>query len=472
MILPDSKTLFYLNSLSNSEKKELEDFISSPFFNKNMQLLALYRELMCIAGLENEKFSEEKIFEKVSGKKYEEQKFRYLLSDLNLLIEEFFSVKKWDHHKDLKKQLLIENLHEKKLNKYLQQHQQTLLYNTEQNQLQDSDYLGVKLQSEEVSFKFASGHDNRSVDSRLQKLSDSIDTYYLAKKLKYACEMINRRNVLQVNYNIHFIDEIKAFLLESDFLKVPAVSLYYHILNSLLEPQEEVHYQQLKQGLIRHKQFFSVNELRDMFTFAQNYCIRQLNTGKANYLEELFHNYEFLLKEKIIIADNNLSQFDFKNIVVIALRLHKYEWVKSFISDYLVYLPAAERKNAEVYNLSRLYYSNGEVKKALKLMQDVEFTDIYYHLDAKVLLIKIYYDTSAFESLMPLFTSFSNYLRRNKKVSEYQQLSYQNFLKATVRMFNYKMFDKGNLEAIQKSIEEGKNMADINWLKEKLEELH
>ena len=471
MILPDSKTLFYLNSLNNSEKKELGDFISSPFFNKNAQLACLFNELIKVLSLSPEKMKKEKIFEKVTGKKYEEQKFRYLLSGLNLLIEEFFSVKKWNEHHDLKKQLLIENLHEKKLNKYLQQHQQLLLYDTEQNQLQDSDFLGVKLQSEEISFKFASENDNRSVDSRLQKLSDSIDTYYLAKKLKYACEMINRRNVLQVNYNIHFIDEIKTFIKDSDFLNVPAVSLYYHILNSLLEPANEQHYNKLKKGLIQHKQVFSKNELRDMFTFAQNYCIRQLNTGKINYLEELFHNYEFLLNEKIIIADNNLSQFDFKNIVVIALRLHKYDWVKTFISEFLKYLPAAERKNAEVYNLSRLYYSSGEIKKALKLMQDVEFTDIYYHLDAKVLLIKIYYDTNAFESLMPLFTSFSNYLKRNKKVSDYQQLSYQNFLKMAVRMFNYKMFDKGNLETIQREIEESKSIADINWLKEKLTEL-
>jgi hypothetical protein len=468
MIINESKTLFYLNSLNNSEKKELEDFISSPYFNKNEQLLLLFRELM---ETPPGKLNDEKIFRKATGKMYEEKKFRHLLSGLNLLIEEYFSVKKWETHTDLKKQLLIENLHEKKLHKYVQQHQQTLLYTTEQNHLQDSDFLGVKLQSEEISFKFASEHDNRSVDSRLQKLSDSIDTYYLAKKLKYACEMINRRNVLQVSYNIHFIEEIKLFLKDSQFLHVPAVSLYYHILNSLLNPQEEKHYRQLKNGLITHRHAFSGNELRDMFTFAQNYCIRQLNTGKANYLEELFHNYEFLLKEKIIITDNHLSQFDFKNIVVIALRLHKFDWVKKFISEYLVYLPAAERRNAEVYNLSRLYYSSGEIKKALKLMQNVEFTDIYYHLDAKVLLIKIYYDTNAFESLMPLFTSFNNYLKRNRKVSEYQQLSYQNFLKAAIALFNYKMFDKGNFEKIKLSIEEGKNMADVNWLKEKLAEL-
>lgn len=465
-MIADSKTSYYVNALGPSERKELLDYISSPFFNRNKAVIKLYREL-----LKDTEPDDRKVYEKVSGKKYDEQKLRYLLSDLNLLIEDYFSLKKWDRDVFLKRQLLIEGLQDKKLHKYIPQHQQALLDGAERIELQDSNYLGTRLSSEETSFRFASQHDNRSIDSRLQKLSDSIDTYYFAKKLKYTCEMINRSNVLQVNYTIPFMEEIKSFLGTSHFLQVPAVAIYFHILNSLTEPQNEDHYRQMKQQLVSSKRMFSVNELRDMFTFAQNYCIRQLNSGKAGYLEELFSNYEFLLREKIILANDSLSQFDFKNIATIALRLHKYDWTKHFISHYLVYLPAAERKNAEVYNLARLYYSTGELKKAKKLMQDVEFTDIYYHLDAKVLLVKIYYDTNAFESLMPLISSFGNYLKRNKKVSTYQRLTYQNFSRLVMRMFNYKMFDKGNMEQIRKMMEETQNIADINWLKLKLSEL-
>lgn len=465
-MIQGSKTTFYLDALNLSEKKELGDFISSPYFNKNKTLIKLYNELVKtnVPDAKN-------IYKKITGKKYEEQKLRYLLSDLNLLIEDFFSQKKWDKDRFLKKQMLIEGLQEKKLLKYIPRHQQALLENTLAIELQDSDFLGTRLSTEEASFRLASLQDNRSVDSRLQTLSDSIDTYYFAKKLKYACEMINRSNVLQVSYTISFINEIKEFLRTSDFLKVPAVAVYYHILNSLTDPGKEEHYRQLKQQLVESRKQFSDNELRDMFTFAQNYCIRQLNSGKSGYLEELFSNYEFLLKEKIIIANNVLSQFDFKNIVTIALRLHKYDWVKKFISQHLAYVPQAERRNAEIYNMARLYYSTGELKKAIRLMQDVEFTDIYYHLDAKVLLVKTYYDTNAFESLMPLLSSFNNYLRRNKKVSTYQRITYQNFLKIVSRMFNYKMFDKGSLDQIRKSLEETQNIADINWLKLKLGEL-
>ncbi|MCD6068088.1 MAG: hypothetical protein K0S33_2914 [Bacteroidetes bacterium] len=465
-MITQSKTLAYLHSLNNAEKAALLDYLSSPFFNKRKELLLLCKELL------KEKLpSEEKLYEKLSGKAYEEQKLRYLLSDLNLLIEDFFVQRKWKQEDTLKKQRLIESLQEKKLLKYIPQHLQELIAGAERTTLQDGDYLGTRLHLEEAAFRFASLHDNRSVDSRLQTLSDSIDTYYFAKKLKYACEMLNRSNVLQVQYQIPFIQEIKTFLPDSGFLKVPVVAIYFHILNSLMEPDEEQHYRQMKKALVAGKSAFSPAELRDMFTFAQNYCIRQLNSGKAAYLDELFANYEFLLEEKILLAQEQLSQFDFKNIVTIALRLHKYDWTRLFISRYLSYLPVADRQNAEVYNLSRLYYSGGDPRRARKLMQDVEFTDIYYHLDAKALLVKIYYDTNAFESLIPLMSSFGNYLKRNKKVSAYQRLTYQNFLKLVLRMFNYKLFDKGKLEQISLALSEHQQIADINWLKQKMEEL-
>jgi hypothetical protein len=468
-LIRESKTYFYLLSCSPTEKGELQEFVASPFFNRNEKLLALLRELLLL--VDGQETDAESLYLKINGGVYSEQQLRYQLSDLNQLIEDFFSLKRWKKETQLKKQFLVRELQQKKLSKFAKQHVQVLLDAEEENQLQDSDSLGIKLLSEETSFRFASENDNRAVDSRLQKLSDSIDVFYFAKKLKYACEMINRSNVLKVDYNIHFISEIKEFLGSSDFLKVPAISIYYHILNSLVDPLNEDHYKKLKQELTGNKKAFSMNELRDMFTFAQNYCIRQLNLGNAVYLEESFSNYDFLLNEKIILVNNNLSQFDFKNITTIALRLKKYEWVKNFISRYISYLPYGERKNAEVYNLSRLYYSVGEMKKALKLMRDVEFTDIYYHLDAKVLLVKIYYDTGSFESIMPLFSSFNNYLRRNKKVSSYQQQAYQNFLKLAMKMFNYKLFDKGNFENIKASLETAETIADINWLKQKVNEL-
>jgi hypothetical protein len=449
-----------------AERSMLLDYLDSPFFNKRKELPLLCREL-----LEENPLPENELYEKICGKVYEEQKLRYLLSDLNLLIEDFLVQRKWKQEDTLKKQRLVESLLEKKLLRYVPSHLQELISSAERQPMQDSDYLGIRLQLEETALRFASSYDNRSIDTRLQTLSDSIDTYYFAKKLKYACEMLNRSNVLQVQYNIPFIEEIKAFLPGTDFLKTPVVAIYFHILNSLVEPGEEQHYKQLKETLINNKNSFSSDELRDMFTFAQNYCIRQLNLGKAFYLEELFANYEFLLEEKILTSKQQLSQFDFKNIVTIALRLHKYDWTRQFITRYLSYLPENDRKNAEVYNLSRLYYSNGDPRKARKLMQDVEFTDIYYHLDGRALLVKIYYDTNAFESLMPLLTSFGNYLKRNKKVSAYQRLTYQNFLKLVLQMFNYKMFDKGKIEQIQAALTEPRQIADINWLRQKAEEL-
>jgi hypothetical protein len=463
-LISGSKTYIYIKTLDAREKKELDDFISSPYFNKDQQIIKLYKQLL----LDNT--DPKDLYRKATAKKYNEKELRYLLSDLNQLIETYLSHAKFNLRSSLKKQLLIEHLHDKKLSKYIEHHQQALIKESNSQTLQDSDHLAKKLAAEEMSFRFSTGN-NRGLDSRLQDLSDSIDKYYFSKKLKYACEMINRSNVLHVKYDISFIDQIKSFLKDSRFLEVPAVSVYYHILSGLSEPGNEKHYRDLRSKLLQFRNVFSDHELRDMFTFAQNYCIRQLNLGKGEYLEELFHNYSYLLKERIILTNNILSQFDFKNIVTIALRLKEFDWVKNFIKQYLQFVPQADRLNAEIYNLSRYHYAVGDNRKALKIMQDVEFTDVYYQLDAKVLLLKIYYDTNTFDSFLALIKSFTNYLKRNGKVSAYQRDTYLNFVKIISKMFNYKMFDKGDIDKVKKEFTALTNVADVNWLRGKIAEL-
>lgn len=117
-MIAGSKTAFYLNALSSLEKRELDDLVSSPYFNKNKVLVKLYREL-----IKAKITDDRKIYEKISGKKYEQQKLRYLLSDLNLLIEDFIALKKWNKDQFLRRQLLIEGLQERMLLKYVPQHQ-------------------------------------------------------------------------------------------------------------------------------------------------------------------------------------------------------------------------------------------------------------------------------------------------------------------------------------------------------------
>ena len=64
--------------------------------------------------------------------------------------------------------------------------------------------------------------------------------------------------------------------------------------------------------------------------------------------------------------------------------------------------------------MARVYFFKKEYDKVLELLQQVEYDDVFYLLDAKVALIKTFYELEEIDSLVALLDSFKMLLRRKK----------------------------------------------------------
>lgn len=469
----NSKLISIIKTFSARELNAFEKLVLSPFFNVNEEASALFAKLKKLFPEFDKKQTEKKaVFKKLyPGKRFNEQKLRYVMTDLTRLLEEFLVQRQFSENDMLKKHLLLQSLNKRDLDKYFQWQISDAYSAQEKSPYRDAIYYERQAMLEEDSYSWTSRKDNRAIDSSLQSLVDNIDIHYLTKKLKYSCEIINRMNVLKVEYNLSFLDNTLEFLKNNSFAHIPAITIYYQVLLTLRESENESHYRKLKTLLAEHISKFPKAELRDIYGFVQNYCIRQINMGNNNYLRELFENYKILLAKEIIIENKSLAQFDFKNIVTIALRLDEYKWTESFIQKYSPLLSADFRKNAINYNLARLHYSKKQYRDALRLLLAVQFTDVYYHLDSKSLLLRIYYELEDWEPLMSLFNTFKIYLKRNKLISEYQRTTYTNLVKFVRKLTRIKMGSKLPLEKVKYEIEQVKQIADLTWLQSKLEEL-
>ena len=118
-----------------------------------------------------------------------------------------------------------------------------------------------------------------------------------------------------------------------------------------------------------------------------------------------------------------------------------------------------------------MYFYLKKYKDGLKQLLAVEFTDIYYSLDSRALLLKTYYELEDLESATSLINAFKIYLKRDNTISEYQNLTYSSFLKIVHQLIRFKMGYKNNLEDLDKQLGSIKQIADLTWLKQKLEEL-
>jgi len=128
-------------------------------------------------------------------------------------------------------------------------------------------------------------------------------------------------------------------------------------------------------------------------------------------------------------------------------------------------------QNAYTFNLAKLYFYQKKYDQVLPLLQNVEYTDIFYQLDSKTTLIKVYYELGSYLPLMSLKESFAIMLRRKKLISEQNRINYMNFIRFTMKLFRADVKDQIKLNSLKKAIADSTNVADKGWLLEKVTEL-
>ena len=468
-----SKLLTVLRTLSSKELKYFEEYILSPFFNKNDKVIELFSLVKKFhPEYPEEKVSLENIYPKLFPKeKIDEQKLRYVRTDLSKLLEEFLAYTEYEKSEVYKKHLLLNAYDVRKLDKYFQQLMDSAMGQQKKEPFRDVGWYFNQHLLEENSYLHSLSREARGLAESLQQAVDNLDLYYLSNKLRFCCVIFNLQDVAQVKYDSHLLNEILDYLSDDHFKDVPAIAIYYQILMTFRQPDEPKHYLRLKEMIEEHTGHFKQEEAKDMYVFALNYCIKKLNSGELDYTKELFDLYKSLIEKELIFENGELASSDFKNIVTIGLRSNQVIWTEKFIHDNKDRVPVAFRENTYTYNLAFLLYFKKEFSKALRLLQSVEFADNYYHLDAKTLLLKTYYELNDTEPFFSLTDAFTNYLKRNKFISDYQRTVYLNFVRFTKKLMHIRIGSRVTLPDVKAELHDIKQVADLNWLLDKLKEL-
>ena len=91
-------------------------------------------------------------------------------------------------------------------------------------------------------------------------------------------------------------------------------------------------------------------------------------------------------------------------------------------------------------------------------------------MDVRSILLKIYFEQSEDESFFYHASAFKAFLNRNKQIANSQQLLYKNLIRFTQKLMRAGT-NQTKLLVIKKEINTNPKVADVKWLKEKVEEL-
>ncbi|HEU4718810.1 MAG TPA: hypothetical protein VFU15_13295 [Bacteroidia bacterium] len=432
------------------------------------KLLRLFNAV-CDSVRENEDEPEKKTLFRscFPSARYNDQKFRYLRSDLVARLERFIAQRGFERDRACFRQVLTRELASRKAAKAYNTHRLRFEEEKIASQVRDIAYYQHCYESEFIHLAKATAEMKREEKSNIGEVVEHLDRFYLARKLQLCCEIFNVRNVLAVEHRVFLLDEILSHLKNKSYEDTPVIRIYFRILMTLIESGNEEHFFNLRELLKEHEGKFTLPELREMYQYVLNYCIKKINLGAIAWQKTLFEIYRITIENNVLMSEGYLSHWDYKNIVTISLRQKEYEWVKTFIEKYRHQLLPAERENAYVYNLANLYFTTGDYSRSLKLLSKVDFSDLYYQLDSKSILLKTYFELDEADSFFYHATAFRTFLKRNRLVSDYQRSIYLNLIRYTTQLMRA-AGQKKKVAIVRKKVEESRNIADLNWLLSKI----
>lgn len=455
-----------LSTFDKTELVRLGKLVRSPFFTHRSEMERIIGHLVHCIYRKKPWPDKLTLFQKAfPGREYDDLLLRATLSDLRGLVEDFLIWQKVSSDKITSRLILAAALRERNLDKPFLQVTAKLETGLQERPEKNADHLRhvLDFQLEVAQFQTRTV---RTGDLRLQPIADSIDTLYLAQKLRHACTQISHQAVFKADYDFGLLPDVLDRVESGGYLAEPSVALYYYCYRFLTEPQSLDFFRQFRSGLSENGHYFPFSELKNLYLLALNFCIRKLNERNEPFIREGWGLYREGLEKGFLLENGRLSGFTFNNIVAFGIKLQEFEAVEQFIQAYAERLEPGQQETYSHFNYARLEYTRRHFSSAIMHLQKADFKDLVNSLIAKTLLIKIYYETGEIDLLYSHLDSFRNFIRRSK-VSDYHYRNFNNIISLTKKLISIRPGDTKAKLKLQAKILDTSVLSEREWLLEK-----
>ena len=300
-------------------------------------------------------------------------------------------------------------------------------------------------------------------ESSLLEAMENLDKFYAISKLKYACELQNRNQVLQNKFpEIKLLKELVNESNDEDSV----LHQCFFLAHQLLEKREEDTYSELKNIVVKNIKNFSIENQLIFLTYLINHHSYRIKNGLLLSRTDFFELYQFGVTYEIFIVDGVFDGSHFNNIVGLACTLKELKWLKKFMKNWSPKLNDEIREQTELISEVSILFAGGEFEKIIELTRTIEFKGVNNKLRFRCVQIASSYELDNYSSqdVIDLCTACENFARKNTEIGEYMKQGLLNFTKFVKKLSGF----SPQIEKIKTELEKGEFIYFEDWLREKV----
>ena len=432
-----SSLLEILRTFSKEESLKFEDFINSPYLNKNSNTIKLNSALRKYSPEYISKELDKEIVWKVMfpGKEYNYGTMKNLIHELSKLAMKFIVLEEFEENILERDNILMNCLNERNITK---------LFNVKMNELDrqyskesfKKDYFFINdFYSAYSKMNWIKIYHNRANNLNAVTEKDLINSSatfiysFLIYLFKYynnvMTDSINQNFSMEKNILPVFLKRISPDIIEKLLTIVKENSKRdYNILNvfwkmsrSQLNNQNVEYFLDFKKSLYDNIGILSKWDAKDLFSLMGN-SLNNLDPSKINVEKELFELTDSMLRSGIIFnRDGTITTSDFILYNWRAFNAGEYEAINKFTVKYLNKIPVESMEYSEKISLAFLLFGEGNFEEVLEIITSLQHPNFIIKVRMKHLKAKCLYELNDFISFDSEYKTIYHFLKNNKSLS-------------------------------------------------------
>ncbi len=482
--MKETKLASLLKTFSAEEIKEFRKFAASPYFNEGRNPLPLIIEVLkYYHDFDRPGFTKENLYCAIyPGEKINLTAFDKQLSRAGALADKFLLQKGLEKDGDRMLAVHAKELSKRNLNKLFESKIKEAEAKISLNSPYDTHYFETVRDLEIIKVDNLLG--NRDSYNNKEKffargdynLLDMIFKFILSiEDIALVCYEMNMDIEKSLAYKAaEFIDieGIIGMLKDSGNKYSGVLELKYRELNALMKPG--------KNNYLAYKEVFKENlpvmgwsAKFNSFIIVSSICIISRQHDVKFFNTELYELNKFKVDENSYAFSEELYTYLplYVSLLSSFINNRDAEYLDKLVEKFGSRIDPVHKESFISYTFMQKMFLEKRFEEALRYHSMVNYDHNLIRINARILLVQLYYEIGYTEELISLLDAVKKYFTTKKNYSRHKIEVILRFLKITKKLAKVKSAGAGELESLKNEINSDTEIQGKSWLREKIAEL-